>query len=61
MLQEMKLLQLLGKKQEYLLREYLFFQKNIIGGAQVLFDLVVQIQRFFIGFEIQNFLLKVLM
>jgi hypothetical protein len=61
MLQEMRLLQLLGKKQEYLLREYLFFQKNIIGGAQVLFDLVVQIQRFFIGFEIQNFLLKVLM
>jgi hypothetical protein len=61
MLQEMKLLQLLGKKPEYLLREYLFFQKNIIGGAQVLFDLVVQIQRFFIGFEIQNFLLKVLM
>jgi hypothetical protein len=61
MLQEMKLLQLLGKKPEYLLREYLFFQKNIIGGARVLFDLVVQIQRFFIGFEIQNFLLKVLM
>jgi hypothetical protein len=61
MLQEMRLLQLLGKKQEYLLREYLFFQKNIIGGAQVLFDRVVQIQRFFIGFEIQNFLLKVLM
>jgi hypothetical protein len=61
MLQEMKLLQLLGKKLEYLLREYLFFQKNIIGGAQVLFDRVVQIQRFFIGFEIQNFLLKVLM
>jgi hypothetical protein len=61
MLQEMRLLQLLGKKQEYLLREYLFFQKNIIGGAQALFDLVVQIQRFFIGFEIQNFLLKVLM
>jgi hypothetical protein len=61
MLQEMKLLQLLGKKLEYLLREYLFFQKNIIGGAQVLFDRVVQIQRFFIGFEIQNFLLRVLM
>jgi hypothetical protein len=61
MLQEMKLLQLLGKRQEYLQRGYLFFLKNIIGGAQVLFDLVVQIQRFFIGFEIRNFHLKVLM
>jgi hypothetical protein len=61
MLREMKLQQLLGKKLEYLLKEYLFFQKNIIGGVQVLFDHVDQIPRFFIGFEIQNFLLKGLM
>jgi hypothetical protein len=61
MLQEMKLLQQLGKRQEFLQKEFHFYLKKIIGGVLVLFDLVVLILKYFIGYDLLNSLLKVLM
>jgi hypothetical protein len=62
MLQEMKLLPLLGKWLEFLQREFHFYLKNIIGGVLVLFDLVDLIQKFFTGVVMiqsqQNLILK---
>jgi hypothetical protein len=61
MLQEMKLLPLLGKKLAFLQREFHFYLRNIIGGVLVLFDLVDLILKYFIGLDHQNFHQKVLM
>jgi hypothetical protein len=61
MLQEMKLQLQLGKRLEFLQREFHFYLRNIIGGVLVLFDLVDPILKYFIGYEAQNFHQKVLM
>ena len=57
-LQEMKLLQINGKKSDFLLTEFLIFLLIIIDGLLDLLDLVDQILKYFIESENQSFLLN---
>jgi hypothetical protein len=52
---EMKNQQLFGLVLVCLKIEFLTFQKKIIGGLQVILDLVDQILKYFTGYEIVNF------
>jgi hypothetical protein len=53
--QETKSLQKFGKKLECQKIEFHFYLHQKTGGQHEILDLVVQIQKFFIGFENQNF------
>jgi hypothetical protein len=55
MLQKMNFQLLFGKVFEYQKIKFLIFEKMIIGGLLVQHDLVVQILKYFIGFEKVNF------
>ena len=56
--QEMKQLQINGKKSDFLQIEFLTFLLIIIGGLLDQFDLVDQILKYFTESEIQNFQLN---
>jgi hypothetical protein len=62
MLKRIRKVLIYGKKFEFLKIKFHFYEKKIIGGGQLeKHDLVDQIQRFFTGFEIQNFHQKIQM
>jgi len=46
--------QIIEKMLELQMIKYLFFEQKIIDEVQVLYDLVVQIQKYFTEFEILN-------